>query len=329
MSKRYKLYVLQESRLSAVERARLYHWVLGHRDPEVPVRMTKSGLADGIEVTHCLNEDCVVCVKAKFRQLSFPRNPLESRIRLPPYHTIFVDGFGGQSSFRVKSFSGTELVPSYHGAVGGYVFVDGESDDIDVKLYSKKSQFPNLLRAYLVSVLAQMYVVRVLVIDNASELYGTEVEELAEEFDFVIRPAAPYTPQGNSLAENGVGIVCSLIRSLMIGAPHLPANRWGLAAKYAALINFVLPKKRNGGRTPYEVVRSRKPNIKRMFYKVFGAPVQYKVQKPKDKIAERTADGYFVGIEWPSALIDDRSSKTVLKRSVRKVRVFQGAYRVL
>ena len=245
---------------------------------------------------------------------------------MPPYHTVYIDGFGGQNSFRVKSFSGTELDKSYHGAVGGYVFVDAESDDISVKLYRNKAQFPSLLRSYLLSVMAIHYVVRVLVLDNASELVSEEVQDIAMEYGFVIRPASPYTPQGNSLAENAVGIVCTITRALMIGAPHLPANRWGLAVKQACIINHVLPKARNQGRSAYEVIRKIAPDLQRMYLKVFGAPVQYKSENRKDKIDERTIDGFYVGVDWPSVLVDDRRTRKILHRSVTKVRVYQGAY---
>ena len=277
-------------------------------------------------MTFCLNEDCVICDKAKFRQLGHPRRSLESRMSLPPYHTLYVDGFGGQSSFKVKSYSGVDIDPSYSGAVGGYVFVDAESDDISVKLYKHKSQFPDLLRSFLLSVMAIQYVVRVLVVDNGSELVSQEIEDIALEYGFVIRPASPYTPQGNSLAENAVGIVCSIARALMLGAPHLPSNRWGLAVKQAALINHVLPKSRNSGKSAYEVIRKRAPNVKRMYYKVFGAPVQYKVTSVDGKMGEKTADGYYVGVDWPSVLVGDRDCRKVIRRSVTKVRVHQGAY---
>ena len=156
---RCQTFVMQESRLSSEKRARLWHWILGHRNANVPVQMTRQGSAEGLDVTFCLNEDCVICDKAKFRQLGHPRRSLESRMSLPPYHTVYVDGFGGQSSFKVKSYSGVDIDPSYSGAVGGYVFVDAESDDISVKLYKHKSQFPDLLRSFLLSVMAIQYVV--------------------------------------------------------------------------------------------------------------------------------------------------------------------------
>jgi len=96
------------------------------------------------------------------------------------------------------------------------------------------------------SVMAIQYVVRVVVLDNASDLVSEEVRDMASEYGFVLRPASPYTPQGNSTAENTVQIICTITRALMLGAPHLPASRWGLAAKKASLINHVLPKARNG-----------------------------------------------------------------------------------
>ena len=56
-----KCYILRESQLTPEQRSRLYHWILGHCSTEVPVKLTKDKLADGIRCTHALNEDCKVC----------------------------------------------------------------------------------------------------------------------------------------------------------------------------------------------------------------------------------------------------------------------------
>ena len=95
-SDRNMFYLLRESQLTPEQRSRFYHWILGHCSTDVPVRLTKDKLADGIRCTHALNEDCKVCDAAKFREKPHTRRSLVDRTHLPPYHTVYVDGFGGQ-----------------------------------------------------------------------------------------------------------------------------------------------------------------------------------------------------------------------------------------
>ena len=333
-TKRYQIYIVNESKLKPEQRARLWHWRLAHCGFAVPFVATKQKLVEGVEVTVCLNEDCAICDQAKFRRGSFPRKGIEFKVRLQPYHTVHVDGFGFLGSMKVKSYSGDALPPSYHGAKGGYVIVDGETGDIAVKLAALKSQFPRLLKQYLIGVLAMDWIVRRVVLDNAGELISHELQALADEYEFELRPGSPYTPQDNSLAEAAVKKICTFMRVFMLGAPHLPANRWGLAAKYASKVNLVTPSKDAvGGKqrlTVYEKLKGRAPNPKKMFYKIFGAPCQYKIEGKKmrfiPKHGSKTANGSFVGVEFPSVLVDDYETKKVIKISHRKVRVYEGAY---
>ena len=70
------IFVLNVSKLSQEKQARLWHWRLGHPNYQVPVKMSKKDangvpIVHGVGVTHCLNEDCIVCTKAKFRSRPF------------------------------------------------------------------------------------------------------------------------------------------------------------------------------------------------------------------------------------------------------------------
>ena len=190
-NERNTCYLLRESQLTPEQRSRLYHWILGHCSTDIPVQLTKDKLADGIRCTHALNEDCKVCDAAKFREQPHTRRSLVDRTHLPPYHTVYVDGFGGQQKFKVRSMSGNAMPDSFHGAKGGYVFCCAETDAIDVRLAANKSQFPRLLRSYLRAVQVQDFVVRVIVIDNAAEFMSNEVEDILEEYDILMKPVAP------------------------------------------------------------------------------------------------------------------------------------------
>ena len=72
------------------------------------------------------------------------------------------------------------------------------------------------------------------------------------------------TPEDLGAAEKSVGDLMRLARSFMIGAPHLRPCIWGAAVVWAGVVNEVLPKKFNGGLTPYEFTTGRIPHLRRL-----------------------------------------------------------------
>jgi hypothetical protein len=81
-------------------------------------------------------------------------------------------------------------------------------------------------------------------------------------------------------------------------------------------------------RTPYEIVNAgRKPDIDRLFIRVFGCPVQFKpLDKPLTKMTERTLDGYFLGVDFPSVIVQRASDGKLMRISPKKVRCHESAY---
>jgi hypothetical protein len=221
-------------------------------------------------------------------------------------------------------------VKSYGGAVGNYIFVDACSGDCTSMLYSSKAQFPDLLERVLIGVLALQYVVRIVRLDGDAVNISARVEMLASEYGFVLQPMSAGSPQENALAEKAVADVTRLARAFMLGAPHLKANRWGSGFKYADKVNSILPKPSKNGRTPYEIIHKRVPDMDRMCIRVFGCPVQFKpLHTSNVKMHERTIDGYFLGVDAPSMLIErvEVGKKVKMMRiSPKKVRCHEGAY---
>ena len=118
-------------------------------------------------------------------------------------------------------------------------------------------------------------------------------------------PMSAGSPQENGFSEKAVGDCTRLVRAFMLGAPHLSKNKWGAAELHAGKVKLILPQPSRGNRTPYEIIHAgRKPDIDRLFIKVFGCPVQYQpLDKPFTKMTERTLDGYFLGLDYPSVLV--------------------------
>ena len=311
--------VMNEAALTPEQRARLWHWRLGHPAHGVPVEMTKSGAALELGVTNCLNEDCIVCIKKGFKKGSFKRQPLMVRYKLPNYHRVYVDGFGGQKSFGVKS---------YHGAVGGFIFVCSGCGAIEMKLYASKSQFPRLLEKYLLEVIAKDYAVRVLVMDTDQvQISKASIEPLLAEYGVVLQLASVETPQENSLAENAVQRLKRGVRALLNGAPHIQKNRWGVAGRYYCYIMMVTRLKEADGKSPYEMITGRPPKLKSMFFRIFGSPIQFKT-KGKRLVAtdSRTSDGFFMGIDPPAVLVDDIEAKKIRRVSRKEVQSLEYLY---
>ena len=127
--KKFYSFVMNEAKLTAEQRSRLWHWRLGHPSHSTHYFMNKRGNIKDLGSCKCLNEDCVVCDKSKFESASFKADTddLSGKKTALPMQRIYIDGFGGQNSFGV---------PSYHGAVGGFIFVDTCHSRLDIKMYT-------------------------------------------------------------------------------------------------------------------------------------------------------------------------------------------------
>ena len=304
---KYLCLVVNEAALTPEQRARLWHWRMGHPSPQVTVAMSKRDKNSGMNVTHVLNEDCVVCEKAKFRKKPHFRQIMSMRNQLPPYWRIYLDMFGGQKQYGC---------PSIGGAIGGIVFVCSGMGAVDCKLHATKDQFPRLYRLYLDEVRAKDFHVRIVVCDTDIVLISKEVEEINAEYGIIWQLASAGTPQENSLGENGVRRLKETSRALMLGAPHLPKNLWGLALKHTCWILFVKQLRANDNKSPFECVHRRAPPVSRMSYPVFGCPLQYKhYKKPRDANAARTIDAYFGGKDPPSVLVFDVADQEIVRVS--------------
>ena len=315
--KHMKVLRLNYGKLHKEEKARLWHWRLGHLGYRVPVDMTKKKLATGIDVFHCLNEDCTICEKAKFVRAAFPRVPRHLRARFPPFWRIYIDGFGGQKKFGVRTV---------HGATGGYVFVDEESGAIDRKLDSSKKQYHLLLEQYAIAVHAMGFKTGSVIVDDAPELYGAEAQAVARRWSFVIVPISTNTPQQQK-AEKGIKDFMAITRAMMLGTKE-PLNSWGAATGYATKVHFVVPNAGNShSYSPFQMIWLRAPDVAMMFYRVFGASCEYKPHVSRLMATEeRTVSGKFYGIEPPSALVKRDDNNKIMRVAFQKVVVFESKY---
>jgi hypothetical protein len=114
-NRNYVALILNEPKPTAEKRARLWHWGLGHCNPQTTVNMSKQGLVSGLDVRHVLDEDCTECDQAKFKKGTFKgAEAPETRKHYPPHYTLYGDDFGGQKSFGTKSLDGGKGAGGIH-----------------------------------------------------------------------------------------------------------------------------------------------------------------------------------------------------------------------
>ena len=79
--------------------------------------------------------------------------------------------------------------------------------------------------------------------------------------------------------------------------------------------------------SPYECRTGRAPNLQALHIKVFGCACQYAPHGgPEHKRASKTKWGWFVGIQWPMALILRSEDKKVISVSRKKIHCHELCY---
>ena len=87
------------AKLTDEQKARLWHYRLGHPSAAIPFSMHKLKLSKDVNCPIVLNEDCPCCIKGKFRVKPFPkRSTYLPETDLQPWEKVYVDGYGGQKS---------------------------------------------------------------------------------------------------------------------------------------------------------------------------------------------------------------------------------------
>jgi hypothetical protein len=295
--------IMNEAYLSEVEAKRLLHWRIAHRS------LGK----------YTPNENCPVCAEGKKKTGNFKRNYEfmgSTRGEAEHYWRLYCDGYGGQHSMGDMS---------YQGGIGGFVFACPRGS-VKIKLYGTSEQFPSILFQILQEIESEGYVARELYVDTHSVNLSKAAEEVAAMYRVRIIPISAGTPQEMAYAESAVRVIGQMGRTLMCGAPHLPAFCWGLADLYAVYIHNLLPQTKTKI-SPYEGRTGRSPDLDLFFVKVFGAPCQYApIEGGEHKRAKKTEWGWFVGMQMPMVLVLRPEDEKILSVSRKKIIVHEEYY---
>ncbi|KAD5803413.1 hypothetical protein E3N88_14773 [Mikania micrantha] len=129
---------------------------------------------------------------------------------------------------------------------------------------------------------------------------------------------APYSPQQNGSVERRNRSILNMTRSMM-NAMKLPQDLWAESVRHSVYLLNRLYTKPLVNKTPYEVLKGRKPNLQDV--KVFGCVGYVKVTKPGlKKLEDRSISMVHLGMEPGTKgyrMYDVENNKIVVSRDVR------------
>ena len=316
--KKWPVCILNEAKLSTVDRSRLWCRRLGNVSSEAFPKMRSMPEYGDIPMLIDLNEDNKVGDLAKFKRKKFPKNDPEITMDCPPWWRVYCDGYGGQLSL------GSE---SYEGAVGAYVFTCVSTGSVDIKLYASHKQFPIALHQFLARVEAEHFRCHCIYVDTHSVNLSQDAEEVCSIYCCLILPVSAGTPQEMAFAESKVRVIKQMSTSMLIGAPHLPSDSWALADKYTAFIQDFLPQSTRHNHCPYYLRTGRSVPWSLLCIHPFGAPCIFApIEGAIHKRAPVAEEGFFCGIQWPAVLVRRKSDQKIISVSRKKVKVYEHDY---
>jgi hypothetical protein len=230
--------------------------------------------------------ECSTCIQAKMTEQISRRTPEDKATR--PFYRIALDL--------------VQLVPTGQTCYNGDKYLLHAVDE-----YSKWHEAITLTHKSLQHVLPAIkdllakikrqynYVVIVLKIDG-DRGYGQELYSIARHLGIKIELRAPDTPAQLGLAEQAGNVIIIKARALKIHA-GLPKTLSNELAITAARIANVTPTEANGWKTPYEMIKGKKPSVAHWAPIGCKAYVLNKKLKKADKLESRTFGGYLVGYD--------------------------------
>jgi len=96
--------------------------------------------------------------------------------------------------------------------------------------------------------------------DNAAEYSSEAMQQIYRTHNILHTTTTPYTPYGNGKVENGIGLIKTLTRTMLISS-GLTKNHWYMAARYATYIANKISMCPSKEHTVWQEYYGEKPNI--------------------------------------------------------------------
>ncbi|KAJ9565209.1 hypothetical protein OSB04_001175 [Centaurea solstitialis] len=269
------------------EESWLWHQRLSHQNFRDMNKLVSKHLVNGLLETR-LSKDtlCSACEKGKMKKSSHP-----PRMETNCHHPLDMLHMDLCGPMRVESLARKKYM---------LVLVDEYSRYTWLEFLRAKSDAADLIIAFIkrIQVLLGRQVKK-LRSDNGTEFRNAKLQSFLEEVGISHNFSAVRTPQQNGVVERKNRTLVEAARS-MIAHSGVPLSLWAEAVSTACYTqNRTLIVKRTG-KTAYEMVNKRKPNIR--FFRVFGC-VCYLLNNRDDlgKFDAKSDESIFIGYSHNSA----------------------------
>lgn len=282
----------------------LWHARLGHVNLQTLKLMVKRDFIDGLPNVTIKKETCESCLLGKQARKPFPKT---TNFRASsPLELIHGDLCGPISP----------STPAQKRYV--LVLIDDHTRYMWTVLLREKSEafekFKSFKRMIELETEKQIKMLRT---DRGGEFISQEFSVYCETNGIQRHLTAPYSPQQNGVVERRNRTLLEMTRSLL---KHMsvPNELWGEAVRHSTYLINRLATKTLDGKTPYEMLRSRKPNVSHI--KVFGCVCYARTEAPgRRKLDDRSRKLVHLGTEPGSKayrLLDPSTKKIRVSRDV-------------
>lgn len=270
----YCLQILSDFCLLSLQQ---WHHRLGHADQSMIKKLPD--VVDGVDFhkASCTISKCDLCAINKISKVAVSKDPV-----LKSEHVldiVFTDVCGPL----VESTQGNRYIISFiddHSRYAKVYFMKRKSESLDkFKLFVAEFGLPKALRS-----------------DNAKEYFTKQMTEFLVEKHVGMQQqsSAPYSPHQNGVAERYWRTINDMART-MLNHASLPASFWVRAVETAVYLRNRLLTAAVAGKTPYEMLYKKKPNLKNT--RIFGSDCVVKIERHRTKMEQKGKRGIFMGYD--------------------------------
>lgn len=310
--------------LTSEQRSRVWYRRMGMPSLKALQRASKEKSVIGLQVSSRLAvDDDPTVVEARFKSATYKsKADGMDASKLPILHTMSVDEVSGFPCITIG------------GATSAFIAVCHRSNLMFAFLVKGRGEFPDVLAALMADIAARGdYELKRVWSDSAPEIQAGRAREIADSMGIKLEPTGVHCPQAGGKHESAVQLVCHRTRAMMLLAPWMPPNTWGLAMLYAVhVINLTVSEIHGEFKSPSERVTGRVPDLRHRCVHVWGCKLSYGLTKQErmattaKKMSALTRSYLFAGIIGNMVIMRDGKTGKLFQGNRQKCHFYEGIF---